>query len=92
MLMKNASSLKIFQKNLRICLNSHDMTQADLAKKLKKDKTTINRWFNGSRGVSIETLDMIAECFKIEANKLLNPNLSIDVTIKKSVSIKVKKY
>ena len=57
-----------FQKetmaNLARLLKENDMSQVDLAKELKKDKTTINRWVKNSREIAFDNAIEIAKVLK----------------------------
>lgn len=45
-----------------------------LAEKLKKDPTTISKWYTNSSQPSLETLLEIANVLEIDVKKLLNPS------------------
>lgn len=55
-------------KQLRL---HHQMTQDDLAKKLGISKSAISMYENGNREPDFETLEAIADFFKVDMNYLL---------------------
>ena len=69
-------------------MEAMNITQIELSRITKKDKTTINRWFHGSRGISLETLDLLSNALNIKPTDLINPNLKITVKIDKRIIIK----
>jgi len=54
-------------RDLRI---SRDMTQDDLAKALGRSKSAISMYENGNRVPDLETLEIIADYFNIDINRL----------------------
>jgi transcriptional regulator with XRE-family HTH domain len=87
--MKNINSQLIFNNNLKKCMSALGVTQAKLSKLCGVDYSTVCRWYNGSRGITLETLDKISKSLKIEPSKMLNPNLTIEVKVHKKIKVKI---
>lgn len=68
----------MFSENLKILREKKQMTQQQLADKLKISRSTIGMYENGSREPDFETLELIADFFNINMDRLignLNPNI-----------------
>ena len=67
----------MFSENLKILREKKQMTQQQLADKLEISRSTIGMYENGSREPDFETLELIADFFNINMDRLignLNPN------------------
>lgn len=68
----------MFSENLKILREKKQMTQQQLADKLKISRSAIGMYENGSREPDFETLELIADFFNINMDRLignLNPNI-----------------
>lgn len=68
----------MFAENLKILREKKQITQQQLADKLKISRSTIGMYENGSREPDFETLELIADFFNINMDRLignLNPNM-----------------
>lgn len=65
-----------FYKNLKFLRLSNGMTQADLAKRLKKDYTTIGKWEKRERTPKLEEVVRIAEVFGVPLNEIITEDLT----------------
>lgn len=68
----------MFAENLKILREKKQITQQQLADKLKISRSTIGMYENGSREPDFETLELIADFFNINMDRLignLNPNI-----------------
>lgn len=59
-------------RNVRILLAANGWSQAELAKRMKVSEGTVSCWLSG-RGMSIETLDRLAEVLHTTPAKLYTP-------------------
>lgn len=50
------------------------LTQEEVAKKLKKSKTTINAWEKGRSMIDFSNLAMLSEIYNIPVDNLFLPN------------------
>lgn len=66
----------VLRQNIQTLLHSRKETQSDLAKWMQKDKTWINKFLLGKRGLQIKDLDRIADFFGLEAYELFRPGIS----------------
>lgn len=60
---------------LKVVLAEHGKTNKWLAKKLKKNETTVSRWCTNEVQPSLETLLEIANLFGIDVKELINSTL-----------------
>ena len=58
---------------LKVVLVENDKTNKWLAKKLRKNETTISRWCTNEVQPSLETLVEISNLFQIDVRELINP-------------------
>lgn len=58
-------------------LKEKSMTQAELAKELKRDKTTVNRWCKDSREVAWENALKIAEVLNCHPVEIYEPSIKL---------------
>jgi putative transcriptional regulator len=65
-----------FYKNLKFLRLSNGMTQADLAKRLKKDYTTIGKWEKRERTPKLEEVIRIAEVFDVPLSEIITEDLT----------------
>ena len=54
-----------------------DKSQADFAKKIGKDASTINRWIKNSRAIAWDNAEKIAKILKIHPTEVYQPTQSI---------------
>lgn len=59
------------KKALRVALAQRDMTQGDLAKKLKVTEGAANHWVSGKRMLNLRTINKIAKALKLKSSELL---------------------
>ena len=67
-----------FPKNLAYLRKQRNMTQAELAKKICVDQTTIGRWEDGNREPTVGNVANISDVFNISIPDLLNKDLSLE--------------
>lgn len=67
-----------FPKNLQFLRKEKNMTQAELAKKISVDQTTIGRWEDGNREPTVGNVANIANVFNVSISDLLDKNLEHD--------------
>ena len=65
-----------FHTNLKYLRMKRGMTQLDLAKRLKKDYTTIGKWEKKERTPKLEEVIRIAEVFDVPLNDIITENLT----------------
>ena len=65
-----------FPSNLEYLRKSKNLTQSNLAEKIKVDQTTIGRWEDGNREPTIGNVANIAEFFNVSLPDLLDKDLS----------------
>lgn len=65
-----------FYKNLKYLRIKRGMTQLDLAKRLKKDYTTIGKWEKRERTPKLEEVIRIAEFFDIPLSDIIIEDLT----------------
>ena len=53
------------------------IAQRELARLLKRDKVTVNRWINGNRGITLNNLEAIAKAIKVKPEKLISSELKV---------------
>jgi len=58
-------------------LKNADMSQADFAKKIGKDASTINRWIKNSRAIAWDNAEKIAKILKIHPTEVYQPTQNI---------------
>tara|TARA_A100000171_G_C2083496_1_gene120853 strand:- start:110 stop:805 length:696 start_codon:yes stop_codon:yes gene_type:complete len=83
---------------LKTYLEDHNIPQADLARAIKRDKVTVNRYVNGIREMSTKEIEKIARFLEIEPADLafpaepINPNyiLKRGFAIEKNLNKKLK--
>ena len=63
--------LKIIGERIRTLREKENLTQQQLAKKLHRNRETINQWENHSRDLKSEDIKALAEFFKTSADYLL---------------------
>lgn len=68
-----------FYKNLKFLRVSRGWTQLDLAKRLKKDYTTIGKWEKNERTPKLSEVVKIAELFNIGLGDIIAEDLSKEV-------------
>lgn len=61
----------IFSKRLRYYLNQHDMSQADLAKKLGVGTTSVYNWCNGIKTPRMDKVDAMCDLFHCKRSDLI---------------------
>lgn len=61
----------IFSKRLRYYLNRHDMSQADLAKKLGVGTTSVYNWCNGIKTPRMDKVDAMCDLFHCKRSDLI---------------------
>jgi len=69
----------IVQKNIKMILKCTGVSNAELSKRIKKDQSTIHRWINGSRAITLDNLEILCESIGISIKNIINPNLKIEV-------------
>ena len=60
-----------FVENVRDLLEEREWTQADLAHKINKHPSYVSQLLSGYRHPGLDSLELIAKAFKIEAGDLL---------------------
>ena len=77
----------ICRNNIKNILLSMRMSKAELAKKMKISPATVTRYLDGSRQISLCTLDKISSALDIKGCDLINPKLKVKIEIKKTISL-----
>ena len=74
---------------LKTYLEDHNIPQADLARAIKRDKVTVNRYVNGIREMSTKEIEKIAKFLEIEPADLAFPAEPIipDYILQKSFTL-----
>ena len=67
-----------FASNLKFLRNRSNMTQEQLAKKMKKDYSTIGKWETGQRNPIMEDVIKLSDIFSINVQDLINKDLHND--------------
>lgn len=75
---------EIIAENLVALRKKHNLTQNDLAEKLKYSDNTVSRWEHAEITPSIETLEKISEFYGVSLESLLKENITqtIDKDVK----------
>ena len=80
---------KIFIKNLNEYLDSFQMNQADLANRLSVNKSVVSSWLSGSRYPRMNTMEKIANIFKIEKSDLIEDKSEKETTSHHTKGIRI---
>ena len=75
--MRKKTLHEIVFTNIQKVLKAKDITQRELARLLKRDKVTVNRWINGNRGITLNNLEAIAKAIKVKPEKLISSELKV---------------
>ena len=67
---------EIIAENLISLRKKHNLTQNDLAEKLKYSDNTVSRWEHAEITPSVETLEKISEIYNVPLESLLKENVS----------------
>lgn len=70
---------EIIAENLVALRKKHNLTQNDLAEKLKYSDNTISRWEHAEITPSVETLEKISEIYNIPLESLLKENITVSL-------------
>jgi len=62
---------KIIAKNLRDIMYKKEKTQADVARDLKINKSTLSSWMNGARTPKMANIDMLCDYFNVPRSALM---------------------
>ena len=62
---------KIIARNLREIMYQKQKTQADVAKDLKINKSTLSSWMNGTRTPKMANIDMLCDYFDVSRSALM---------------------
>lgn len=73
--MKNVDYAKISSDNVKLLLLRNKMSVRQLAEKIGIAPTTLNDSLKSKKGVSIDSLIKIADCFNLTVNDLCNASL-----------------
>lgn len=68
--MKNIDYAKISSQNVKFLLLNNGMSIRQLAEKIKIAPTTLNDSLKSKKGISIDSLIKIADCFNVTVNDL----------------------
>lgn len=68
--------MKDFAINLKKLRTEHNLTQEELASKLKISRSTLGMYETGKREPDFETLEVIADFFNVDMNFLLGKTVS----------------
>lgn len=71
---------EIIAENLVSLRKKHNLTQNELAEKLKYSDNTVSRWEHAEITPSIETLEKISEFYEVPLESLLKENISQTIT------------
>lgn len=92
--MSENSSRRIALKNIQIIIETSNFKQAELARIMKTDKVTMNRWVRGIRVINLDIMDRFVDAFhildkslkKLKTSNLIDPNFKFKIrTIRKIV-------
>lgn len=64
---------KIISKNLKRIAYEHNRTQADIARALNINKTTVSSWMSGARVPRMSKVDMLCRYFGVERSDIIEP-------------------
>ena len=73
--MSDLSALYIIRTNIAGLLTTRHQSQVDLASWLRKDKSWINKFLNGTREIQLKDLDRIADFFGLATYQLFQPGV-----------------
>jgi ribosome-binding protein aMBF1 (putative translation factor) len=59
------------KKALRVALAQRDMSQRDLAKKLKVTEGAVHHWVSTERSMTLRTINVIAKALKLKTSELV---------------------
>ena len=69
--MTNKDFNEVFSKRLRLYMAEYNMTQADLAKRLKVGTTSVYNWYNGVKTPRMDKVDKMCEIFHCKRSDLI---------------------
>ena len=75
--MRKKTLHEIVFTNIQKVLKAKGIAQRELARSLKRDKVTVNRWINGNRGITLNNLEAIAKAIKVKPEKLISSELKV---------------
>lgn len=75
--MRKKTLHEIVFTNIQKVLKAKGIAQRELARLLKRDKVTVNRWINGNRGITLNNLEAIAKAIKVKPEKLISSELKV---------------
>ena len=90
-LIKN-SHLDETMSNLDKLLKEKNISQAELARKLKRDPATINRWVKNSREVAWNNAEEVAKVLNCHPVELYNPKTAFVVNKYCGADLTIKEY
>lgn len=77
--MSDLGNKEVFSKNLKRYMDLMDITRADLADKMGVAYSTINDWYNGDTYPRIDSIEWLADYFKIKKSDLIeNPSNNLE--------------
>lgn len=77
----------MFSKNLKHLRNSRNMTQEELASKVKRQVSSISEWESGKYTPRAGVLNDIATIFNVNLSDLMNSDLTLEETISSALPI-----
>ena len=80
--MEQLKTSSILIRNIKKWIELNKISQNQLARMMNIDISTLSRWLNGSRQLSLKNLDYLSEIMDIESNRLIDPKLKMRVEYK----------
>ena len=71
---------EIFSKNLRAFMNTHNLTQRDLAKHMNVSESSVSHWMAGTKVPRADKVDKLCEIFGCKRSDFLNENDDIPIS------------
>ncbi len=74
--MSDLRALHLIRTNISALLYARKQSQVDLASWMRRDKSWLNKFLNGTREVQLKDLDRIADFFGLATYQLFQPGVS----------------
>ncbi len=79
----------VFSKRLKHYLQEYEMTQTELASRLKVSSQSVTNWCKGSKSPRMDKVDAMCEIFHCNRSDLMEEKRIEDQSIRKAISIPV---
>mgnify|MGYP002803175494 FL=1 len=90
--MPDYETKKIFAANLTQLLKEREVTQAELAAKMKVAPSTVSSWCTGDKMPRMDKIEWLAEYFSVNRSNLLEKKSYPEVVFDNVFPIQLKKY